>query len=53
MVVRNNKDEIVAIDKMWEVRVNGRACYRFPEDLDITLGPGDTITLWLTPLGGG
>ncbi len=53
MVVRKDTDEIIAVDEMWEVRVNGKACYSFPEDLDVPLRPGDRITLWLTPLGGG
>jgi len=53
IAVRKNKDEIVAIDEMWEVRVNGRACYSFPDDLRVPLSRGDKITLWLTPLGGG
>jgi hypothetical protein len=53
LVVRDKGYKTVAIDEMWEVRVNGRACYSFPEDLDIPLNPGDVVTLWLTPLGGG
>ncbi len=53
MVVRTDDDEIIAIEDMWEVRVNGRACYSFPDDLHVPLQAGDKITLWLTPLGGG
>ncbi|MBA4418823.1 MAG: hypothetical protein C0392_13075 [Syntrophus sp. (in: bacteria)] len=53
VVVGDGKDETITIDDMWEVRVNGRACYSFPDDLEIHLNSGDVVTLWLTPLGGG
>jgi len=53
MVVFGEKDRIVAVDDLWEVRVNGRACYEFPDDLHIHLNANDVVTVWLTPLGGG
>jgi hypothetical protein len=53
VVVDGGKDETITIDDMWEVRVNGRACYSFPDDLKIRLNASDVVTLWLTPLGGG
>ena len=45
--------KVTGIDDMWEVRVNGTACYSFPSDFDIPLNSGDLVTLWLMPLGGG
>jgi hypothetical protein len=53
LLLSGKKGRTVVIDDMWEVRINGRACYSFPEDLDIPLRSGDVVTLWLTPLGGG
>lgn len=53
MLVFGEKGSMVGIDDMWEIRVNGRACYEFPGDLDTPLNAGDVVTVWLTPLGGG
>jgi hypothetical protein len=53
VIVIGSKGKAIAIDDMWEVQVNGRACYSFPGDFDIPLNQGDVVTLWLIPLGGG
>jgi hypothetical protein len=53
IAIVDEEGKVIRIDDMWEVQINGRACYVFPEDFDHPLRPGDELTLWLTPLGGG
>ncbi len=53
LIAKNESDKGFIIDDMWEVGLNGRACYDSPQDFKKPLQEGDVVTVWLTPLGGG
>jgi hypothetical protein len=51
--VVDRKSGKIALQDMWEIRVNDAPSYSLPRDLDTELHEGDIITLSLILLGGG
>ena len=51
--VVDKKGGRIAIDDMWEVKVNDVPSYGLPHNLDTELHDGDMVTLSLMLLGGG